>query len=67
MSELSVETITAQLFRIVVFEDEDKKFILKHFIKFYLGRYTDCNNLKAAISKVYPQYIEVMEKCLLLK
>lgn len=67
LEEQPIEYILQNLIRLRVFNNDERPFLIRTYIKYYIMNHSKFDNLKSAIKQMYPDQVEDINKFLALK
>jgi len=67
LDQQPIDYIRMNMNRLEIFNDEDKSFLIRKYIRYYIKNHEKLDNLIQVIGEMYPEHMEEINKFLILK
>jgi len=67
LDQQPIDHIRMNMKRLEVLSEEDKSFVIRKYIKYYIKNHEKLDNLIEVVSEMDPEYMEEINKFLILK
>lgn len=67
LEEQPTDYIEANLMKLSVFKNEERSFMIRTYIKYYMKNHTKWDNLINVVNRMFPNHMEDINRLLILK